>query len=707
MVARLASRPAALAPLVVLAVLVPPAGISRPATVTIVFQLAQPRLANARAISSSLPGALPSTLPEVLPGGRFALKVAAPDAGAAQAVLGKTAGVNYVSPVGEVHESALSGVIPDNPCYISQCGPDKPVVVEDPAVGVGATVVHPNGQTDLWAINAGQAWEFTKGSPSILVAVLDTGVDTRHPQLIGKVVQGPNECAHDRPDCSSDLDANGHGTFVAGLIAAATNDGLGIAGLGWATRVLDIKVLGESGNGNTLDEANGIYAAVAAGAKVINLSSTNEPCGRGVAPIDCGPNVDQEKAVEYAIAHGVVVVAAAGNNLSGKPVYPADYPGVLSVAASTDDAVVDPNNGGSYLDFSNYGTDANLAAPGIDVLSTWYDGNYAVESGTSYAAPHVAATAALMLAANPSLSGPQVATLLQETASPLLPGGKRIDGGFLNAGAAVQAAAERRTPHTLDGYLLAGSEGQTAVAGSVGQEGSLSRPLSSPVVGAAETRKGLGYWLATAGGAVFTFGDARFYGSAAGRHLSAPVVAMAAAPDDRGYWLVTSAGQVLGFGQAHVYGSAPPGSRAKPVVGMAVAPSGRGYWLVRSDGDVLAYGDAHLYGSPARSRLHLAAPIVGMAASPDGRGYWLVGADGGVFNYGDAGWYGTASSGPPGTGAGTRAGTGQRVIGIAPSPDGLGYWLASQSGRVWAFGSAPYEVGPIPEPRWPVVAFAS
>jgi subtilisin family serine protease len=600
----------------------------------------------------------------------------------------------------------LSGVVPDNPCYISQCGPEHPVVVEDPALGAGATVVHPNGQTDLWAINAGQAWEFTKGSPRVLVAVLDTGVDTRHPQLAGKVVQGPNECAHDRPDCSSDFDANGHGTFVAGLIAATTNDGIGIAGLGWATRVLDIKVLGESGNGNTLDEANGIYAAVAAGARVVNLSSTNEPCGRGVAPIDCGPNVYQEKAIEYAIAHGVVVVAAAGNNLSDKPVYPADYPGVLSVAASTDDAVVDPNNGGSYLDFSNYGPDANIAAPGIDVLSTWYDGNYAVESGTSYAAPHVAGAAALMFAADPGLSGAQVATLLQETASPLLPGGKRIDGGFLNAGAAVQEAAERKLPFTLDGYLLVGAAGETAVAGVVGEEGSVSRRPSSPVVGAAETRKGLGYWLVTAGGAVFSFGDARFYGSASGRRLGAPVVAMAALPDGRGYWLVTSAGQVLGFGRAHVYGPAPPAALSKPVVGMAVTPDGHGYWLATSAGQVLAYGDAHLYGSPARSKLHLAASVVGIAATPDGHGYWLVGADGGVFNYGDAGWYGTPSSAGAGS-PGASAGPGQPVIGIAPSPDGQGYWVAGRSGRVWAFGSAPYEVGPMPAPTWPVTAIAS
>ena len=148
---------------------------------------------------------------------------------------------------------------------------------------------------------------------------------------------------------------------------------------------------------------------------MVNLSLTNEPCSFG--PSDCGPDPDSETAVEYAIAHGVVVVSGVGNYDSSSPVYPASYPGVLSVAAATDQAVVDPPQGGAYLDFSEYGDAANIAAPGIDVLSTWNDGNYAVESGTSMAAPHVSAAAALVMAADPALSGPQVTTLLRQTAS--------------------------------------------------------------------------------------------------------------------------------------------------------------------------------------------------------------------------------------------------------------------------------------------------
>ena len=110
-----------------------------------------------------------------------------------------------------------------------------------------------------------------------------------------------------------------------------------------------------------------------------------------------------------------------------------------------------------YLDFSEYGDAANIAAPGVNVLSTWYDGNYAEESGTSMAAPHVSAAAALVMAADPSLSGPQVATLYARRGPPGV-GSAPIDGGLLDVGAAVKAAATRALPATLDGYQLVGSQ---------------------------------------------------------------------------------------------------------------------------------------------------------------------------------------------------------------------------------------------------------
>jgi len=588
-----------------------PAGASAYIVVTerLVVQLS----AAAQTHPASLLGSLPGAVPQRLPGRRWTTDLPVVEAGLVQGALTGSKGVEYVSPVEAVQSSAVepSDVVPDDPCYSASCGPTTPVKVENPSAGPGATVVHPDGQSDLWAVNASQAWGITRGSPNVLVAVLDTGVDVSQAQLVGKVIVGPDVCADDRPLCASPGDNNGHGTFVAGLIAADTDDGIGMASLGWETRALDIKVLDDQGKGNTMDEATGIYDAVAAGARVINLSLTNEPCS--MAATDCGPDPDSEAAVEYAIAHGVVVVSAAGNFDSTEPVYPASYPGVLSVAAGTDQALVDPSGGDAYLDFSEYGQAADIAAPGIDVLSTWNDGNYAVESGTSMAAPHVAAAAALVIAADPALSGPQVTTILRQTASPLGAGSSPIDGGFLNAGAAVQAAASHDLPGTLDGYQLIGADGSVYNSGVTGALGSLAgHHLAKPVVGGAERSNGLGYWLVASDGGVFAFGDARFYGSTGNSHLNKPIVAMAATPDGLGYWLVASDGGVFAFGDARFYGREATGKTAQTIVGIAPSPYGRGYWLAGAQGQVYGFGSAP-YEAPSSTKAP-AAPIVAISA---------------------------------------------------------------------------------------------
>ena len=289
-----------------------------------------------------------------------------------------------------------------------------------------------------------------------------------------------------------------------------------------------------------------------------------------MAATDCGPDPDSEAAVEYAIAHGVVVVSAAGNFDSTEPVYPASYPGVLSVAAGTDQALVDPSGGDAYLDFSEYGQAADIAAPGIDVLSTWNDGNYAVESGTSMAAPHVAAAAVLVIAADPALSGPQVTTILRQTASPLGAGSSPIDGGFLNAGAAVQAAASHDLPGTLDGYQLIGADGSVYNSGVTGALGSLAgHHLAKPVVGGAERSNGLGYWLVASDGGVFAFGDARFYGREATGKTAQTIVGIAPSPYGRGYWLAGAQGQVYGFGSAPYEAPSSTKAPAAPIVAIS------------------------------------------------------------------------------------------------------------------------------------------
>jgi subtilisin family serine protease len=658
-------------------------------TEQLVVQLSEPAQRDPAALLAGLPG----PVPQLLPGRRWTTDLPVGEAAYVESELSGQKGIDYVSPVQTVF---AAGRVPDNPCYASTCGPTSPVIVENPSAGKGSTIVHPNGQTDLWAVNAAQAWAVTTGSPKIFVAVLDSGVDVRQPQLASKVIVGPDVCASDDPKCASPADNFGHGTHVTGIIAAATDDGVGMASLGWDTQAISIKVLDDEGQGSTVDSATGIYDAVSLGARVINMSFSNWPCS--LKPTECGPNPDEQAAVEYALAHGVVVVAAAGNFVSDEPVYPASYPGVLSVAASTDQGSVDPANGGPYLDFSEYGAAANIAAPGVNVLSTWNDGNYAVDSGTSMAAPHVAAAAALVMAADPSLSGPQVTTLLQATASPLATGSYPINGGFLNVGAAVTAAAARRVPNALDGYEVVSADGSVYGYGSATEQvgAPAGKPQTQAVVAAAEDPNGLGYWLVSSSGQVFDFGRARAYGSARKGQLKSPVVAIAALPDGLGYWLASADGEVLAFGDANFYGSTGAFRLNRPVVGMAATPDGGGYWLVARDGGVFAYGDARYYGSAGHTRLN--QPIVGVAAGPDGKGYWLVGADGGVFAYGHAKFYGSAAAGL----------LNKPIVGMAASPYGLGYWLAGAGGAVFSFGSAPAEgTMSARAPSAPVVAIAS
>jgi hypothetical protein len=154
-----------------------------------------------------------------------------------------------------------------------------------------------------------------------------------------------------------------------------------------------------------------------------------------------------------------------------------------------------------------------------------------------------------------------------------------------------------------------------------------------------------GYWLATLMGGVYTFGDARFFGSEGNRQLASPINAIAATPDGGGYWLVGVDGGVFALGDAGFVGSVPglPASERPPpgipFVGIAPTPDGGGYWLVNAAGDVYTFGDARFFGSAGS--MTLVAPIAAMAATPDGEGYWLVGIDGGIFAFGDASYEGS------------------------------------------------------------------
>jgi subtilisin family serine protease len=226
--------------------------------------------------------------------------------------------------------------------------------------------------------------------------VLDSGVDPRHPDLAAKLLPGasflhvdpaPIPAGSTCPPNAGVDDDFGHGTHVAGIAAAATDNGLGVAGIGWQTRLLPVKVLDCTGNGSDAQVIAGIDWAVGQRAWVINLSFG----GPGQSDV-------LDAAIDRARRAGVLVVAAAGNGATDVPFYPAASPGALAVTATD-------QQDRFAASFSNRGSYVGLAAPGVDIVSTYptymEPVGYRVMSGTSMAAPHVSGVAALLLSRHP------------------------------------------------------------------------------------------------------------------------------------------------------------------------------------------------------------------------------------------------------------------------------------------------------------------
>jgi uncharacterized protein YkwD len=223
-----------------------------------------------------------------------------------------------------------------------------------------------------------------------------------------------------------------------------------------------------------------------------------------------------------------------------------------------------------------------------------------------------------------------------------------------------------------NGYWMVASDGGVFTFGNARFYGSTgAMRLNKPIVGIASTRTGRGYWLVASDGGIFTFGDARFYGSTGRMRLNKPIVGMAASPNGHGYFLVASDGGIFTFGNARFHGSTGRMKLHKPIVGMAATRSGRGYWLVASDGGVFTFGTAPFWGSTGGRVLN--APMVGMAANPRGKGYWLVSRDGNIFSYGGARFLGA-----PGRQSSTHP-----VVGMT-APRAGGYWLATKDGGVYS-----------------------
>jgi type VII secretion-associated serine protease mycosin len=267
-------------------------------------------------------------------------------------------------------------------------------------------------QWGMMKIGMAKVWQTNAGRADVIVAVVDTGVDLRHPDLAPNLVPGYNVL----PDASGPDDDHGHGTHVSGIIAAAANNGIGVAGVAPHCKIMPVKVLGADGKGDTQNIVAGIVWAANHGAKVINMSLGGTGGSRALM-----------EAIEYAQSKDVLCVAAMGNDGKNSQEYPGGYPGVIAVGATDEQDQI--------ADFSNFGSWISVCAPGQDILSTLpthpvtvnreegKELSYDSMDGTSMASPFVAGVAALVRSQFPNLTAAQVKQRIERTADDLGPSG--------------------------------------------------------------------------------------------------------------------------------------------------------------------------------------------------------------------------------------------------------------------------------------------
>jgi subtilisin family serine protease len=360
--------------------------------------------------------------------------VTAPGAGVAD-VTGWAAGSPLVASVEPDFVIAPAG-IPNDPSFSSLWG------------------LHNTGQSGGLAdadIDAPEAWQTTTGSRSVVIAVIDTGVDYTHRDLAANAWRNPGEIAGDGLDndgngfvddvhgwdfANSDadpLDDNGHGTHVAGTIGAVGGNGTGVVGVNWQVSIMALKFLSGSGSGSTSGAIGAInYATRMKRDFGVNVVATNNSWGGG------GFSTSLRDAIAAGGRAGILFVAAAGNdgtNNDVTPHYPSNYAdeAVISVAAT------DRSN--RLASFSNFGaTSVDVAAPGAGITSTLPGNRYGSYSGTSMATPHVAGIVGLLAAANPAATAAEIRTAILSTTTPVAAlAGRMTTGGLVNAAAAVAA----------------------------------------------------------------------------------------------------------------------------------------------------------------------------------------------------------------------------------------------------------------------------
>ncbi len=278
---------------------------------------------------------------------------------------------DFVAGVPVEEETVAAG---RNPAFTQSTIPPQFITVNDPDFNDPQRVYSPS------LLEVSSAWQYTMGSPSVVIAVVDSGVNAAHPDLIDRVLPG-YDFVNDDNDATDD---QGHGTHISGIIAATANNGVGSAGICPLCSILPVKVLDAANSGTWSNVAAGIVYAVDQGADLINLSLGGTS----------NPQIVHD-AVAYAMQHNVLVIAAAGNSRTDTPFYPAALEDVFAVSATRQDD--------TRWSLSNYGSWVDIAAPGYTIYSTYFDldnyyAGYIFMSGTSMAAPHVTGLAGLLLA---------------------------------------------------------------------------------------------------------------------------------------------------------------------------------------------------------------------------------------------------------------------------------------------------------------------
>lgn len=333
----------------------------------------------------------------------------------------------------------------DNSFILQMAAGDPDIEYIEPAHKYHVDIV-PNDSllSQQWAltkIHAFDAWNITEGSDTILVGLVDTGIDYTHPDIKNKIYINPGETGldaqgRDKRTNGIDDDGNGfiddymgwdfvdevgypfdttggdylgwdndpmdqyfHGTFVAGIIAAETNNMIGIAGAAPKVKLLNCRAFDPTGNGQEDDAAAAILYAVQMKCKVINMSWG-----------DNSFSLVLQDVIRYAYSQNVVLVASAGNDGNDLPHYPSGYPEVICVGASTEDD--------NLAGFSDYGSTIDLVAPGTDIVSLGLNDTYLTESGTSASAPFVSATAALILSQK-NFTNEEVKQIIKSTSDDL------------------------------------------------------------------------------------------------------------------------------------------------------------------------------------------------------------------------------------------------------------------------------------------------